>query len=99
MRRPAALADKWKGSHEVSVDELESWGMIRLQEEYWSDAIDLVGEYQEIRSSQGDREVSLKALGTTNENMLKYVSGLSTKQIRAHLYAAPPARGRFGRMG
>ena len=44
-----------------------------------------LGEYQEVRSSRGDREVSLRAMGTTNENMLKYVSGLSTKQVRAHL--------------
>lgn len=89
MRRPAALEGEednpWVAAGEVTLAQLESWPLIRVQGEYWEEATDCIVEMVELKVSRGDRELLGRAKGTSSEALLRYISGVAAKTVRLHL--------------
>ncbi|CAK9069219.1 Cryptochrome DASH [Durusdinium trenchii] len=88
-RRPAALdgevEDQWVPADEVTLAQMEGWAQMRVQGEYWEEAVDCTVEMIELRASRGDRELLGKAVGTSSEALLRYISGVPEKTVRLHL--------------
>ena len=84
MRRPAALEGEednpWVAAGEVTLAQLESWPLIRVQGEYWEEATDCIVEMVELKVSRGDRELLGRAKGTSSEALLRYISGVAARQ-------------------
>ena len=88
-RRPAALVveseEVWVAAEEVTLAQMEAWPLIRVQGEYWEEAVDCIVEMIELKASRGDRELLGKAMGTSSEGLLRYISGVPAKKVRLHL--------------
>ena len=88
-RRPAALVvegeEPWVSAEEVTLAQMEAWPRMRVQGEYWEEAVDCIVEMIELKASRGDRELLAKAMGTSSEALLRYISGVPEKSVRLHL--------------
>ena len=91
-RRPAAVIpdeDDWEKASEVNVRELSSWPAIYVQGLYWDNHAEVIGEMKSLEVGDDGTMLTVKAHGTTSEELLKLLSGKATKLLQIHLCDDP----------
>lgn len=89
--RPAALDadDDWEKPSEVNVRELNSWPAIYIQGLYWDNNAEVIGEMISLEVGEDGTLLTVKAHGTTSEELLRLLSGKASKLLQVHLCDEP----------
>lgn len=98
LRRPAAAEEGEIGippsfasgefveANKVPVEVLLQGSTVVVKGEYWQADCQVSGEIQGLRvKGAGDTEVLLRGEGTNHEELLKWISGNPTENLRVHL--------------
>lgn len=67
------------------MESLLEWPWVHIRGQYWEEEVELVGKVEEIFRQEDGRSIWLKASGTPNESLLKYLSGVASKRVKIHL--------------
>ena len=95
-RRPAGAdppeAD-WEKASEVNIRELNSWPAIYIQGLYFRDNdAEVIGEMKSLAVGDDGTVMTVKAHGTTSEELLRLLSGRASKLLQIHLCDEPCSR-------
>ena len=91
-RRPAAAVGGGKVEvklRELGVEALLKTGPLEVKGRYWEAEILLAGSPVSVEQADGEIYVILQVTGTKSENLLRYLSGTTTKRIKLHLCKDP----------
>eukprot|EP00438_Fugacium_kawagutii_P036603 Skav217813 [mRNA] locus=scaffold889:84557:88259:+ [translate_table: standard] len=94
--RPAAEKEEEEEERivlrEVGVRELLSLGLAHVKGRYWDAPVEVVGVPKGFREEGEDHFIRFEARGTKQENLLRYLSSLTTKEILLHPCEDPCTR-------
>ena len=91
-RRPAAAGPPdggWEKASEVNIWELNSWPAIYIQGQYWDNDAEVIGEMKSLAVGDDGTMLTVKAHGTTSEELLRLLSGRASKVLQVHLCDEP----------
>ncbi|CAK9058307.1 Uncharacterized protein SCF082_LOCUS31115, partial [Durusdinium trenchii] len=91
-RRPAAADPPdggWEKASEVNIRELNSWPAIYIQGQYWDNDAEVIGEMKSLAVGDDGTMLTVKAHGTTSEELLRLLSGRASKVLQVHLCDDP----------
>ena len=91
-RRPAAAGPPdggWEKASEVNIWELNSWPAIYIQGQYWDNDAEVIGEMKSLAVGDDGTVLTVKAHGTTSEELLRLLSGRASKLLQIHLCDEP----------
>lgn len=91
-RRPAAAPGVVRGRREskklcdLSLQELKVLGTIYLEDaHYYGRVVELCGTVVSIRMTEGNMMMDLKACGTTDDGLLRAVTGVDGRMVEVHI--------------
>ena len=90
--RPAAVDlddGEWEKASEVNIRELNSWPAVYIQGLYWDNNAEVIGEVKTLEIGEDGTMLTFKAHGTTSEEVLRLLSGKSSKLLQVHLCDDP----------
>ena len=82
--RPAAMDPDdgdWEKASEVNIRELNAWPAIYIQGLYWDSNAEVIGEMKSLAVGEEGIMLTIKAHGTTSEELLKLLSGKASKLL------------------
>ena len=98
LHRPAAAVGRLRrrAGHPAPPPEAPDLGAIPPRDwlgksvrifkgKYWDEEVCFAGRVSGLETSDGETYLNLEVEGTTNENLLKYLSGIPDRQIYGHL--------------
>lgn len=95
-RRPAAAIDPPAAREEdLRSKPAGEWlrlELVEIEGKYWDESCVLAGKIKGLLKEEGEPFIKVRVEGTKSESLLKFLSGVSSREVRCHICDKPCSR-------